>query len=193
MHLDFGQWILLGFGDETGGSHRTLFVVPKDSDLYEKSRGGEGFAGNPEVTLGSLPSADVQADEAHVAAEIQRAIDDSRGELEKWASTPYRKHNRAPLFEAVYDEDARRQLLVEGLKSVPEGEDDVAATDVYSHISDQGYHFPDWLVTDYVLSLATKPLVILSGISGTGKTKMAQLVAEYVRTGHDGPRSAWRA
>jgi hypothetical protein len=51
---------------------------------------------------------------------------------------------------------------------------------VYDYIAAKGYHFPDWLVTDYVLSLATKPLVILSGISGTGKTKMAQLVSEFV-------------
>ncbi len=42
------------------------------------------------------------------------------------------------------------------------------------------FHFSDWLVTDYVLSLATKPFVILSGISGTGKTKMAQLVSAFL-------------
>ena len=30
------------------------------------------------------------------------------------------------------------------------------------------------------LALGTKPFVLLSGISGTGKTKLAQLVAEYV-------------
>lgn len=48
---------------------------------------------------------------------------------------------------------------------------------IYSEIASQGFCFPDWLVTDYVLALATKPLVILCGISGTGKTKLAQIVA----------------
>lgn len=64
-----------------------------------------------------------------------------------------------------------------------EGDDvqaDSRADTVYDYIRSQRYYFPDWLVTDYVLSLATKPLVILSGISGTGKTKMAQLVSEFV-------------
>ena len=59
-----------------------------------------------------------------------------------------------------------------------QGED--AVTDIYGFIRSRGYRFPDWLVTDYLLSLATKPLVLLCGISGTGKTKVAQLVAEFV-------------
>ncbi len=51
---------------------------------------------------------------------------------------------------------------------------------IYTFINKHNFLFPDWLVTDYILSLATKPFVILSGISGTGKTKLAQLVAEYI-------------
>ena len=61
---------------------------------------------------------------------------------------------------------------------VDEGE--VAVSDIYSFIRSRGYRFPDWLVTDYLISLATKPFVLLCGISGTGKTKLAQLVAEYL-------------
>lgn len=36
-----------------------------------------------------------------------------------------------------------------------------------------GYHFPDDLVAAYLLALQTKRFVILSGISGTGKTQLA--------------------
>ena len=43
----------------------------------------------------------------------------------------------------------------------------------------EAFGSPDWLVTDYLLSLGTKPFALLSGISGTGKTKLAQLVAGY--------------
>ncbi len=56
----------------------------------------------------------------------------------------------------------------------------VSGESVYTFIRKHHFIFPDWLVTDYILSLATKPFVILSGISGTGKTKLGQLVAEYV-------------
>ena len=51
---------------------------------------------------------------------------------------------------------------------------------IYDQIAEQGFCFPDWLVTDYILALGTKPFVILSGISGTGKTKLAQIVAQIV-------------
>jgi hypothetical protein len=52
--------------------------------------------------------------------------------------------------------------------------------ELYDFLETQGFRFPEWLVTDYIISLATKPFVLLSGISGTGKTKLAQLVAEYL-------------
>jgi len=56
----------------------------------------------------------------------------------------------------------------------------VQSGSVYEFVDDEGFRFPAWLLTDYLLSLATKPFVILSGISGTGKTKMAQLVARFL-------------
>ncbi len=50
---------------------------------------------------------------------------------------------------------------------------------IYENLRSRGFHFPDELVTSYLLSLKTKPFVILSGISGTGKTKLAQAIAEW--------------
>ncbi len=44
----------------------------------------------------------------------------------------------------------------------------------YKHYEDRGFDFDRGLLTSYCLSLRTKPFVILSGISGTGKTKIAQ-------------------
>lgn len=53
--------------------------------------------------------------------------------------------------------------------------------DFYRFVRHQhDFNFPDWLITDYVLALATKPFVILSGISGTGKTRIAQFLSEYL-------------
>lgn len=44
----------------------------------------------------------------------------------------------------------------------------------YKHFEDRGFNFDRGLLTSYCLSLRTKPFVILTGISGTGKTKIAQ-------------------
>ncbi len=42
-----------------------------------------------------------------------------------------------------------------------------------------GFHFPPDLVANYILALQAKRLVILTGISGTGKTRLAMKVAEF--------------
>lgn len=46
---------------------------------------------------------------------------------------------------------------------------------LYNNYSEAGFTFSKDLITNYCISLYTKPFVILSGISGTGKTKIAQL------------------
>lgn len=50
---------------------------------------------------------------------------------------------------------------------------------IADYCSQQGLPFSNELIARYVASLLTKPFVILAGVSGTGKSKLAQLVAEY--------------
>lgn len=47
----------------------------------------------------------------------------------------------------------------------------------------QGFSFPTHRLRSYYIALKTKPFVILSGVSGSGKTRMAELFAEAM-TGH---------
>jgi len=49
---------------------------------------------------------------------------------------------------------------------------------VYQYIESKGFYYNKDEVINLFLSLKTKPFVILSGISGTGKTKMVQWFAE---------------
>ncbi|MGW8822905.1 MrcB family domain-containing protein [Paenibacillus lautus] len=51
---------------------------------------------------------------------------------------------------------------------------------IKTHITHQGFHYPDGLIENLYLSLKTKPFVILAGVSGTGKTKLVKLFAEAV-------------
>ncbi|MDN3592402.1 hypothetical protein [Methylobacterium adhaesivum] len=53
------------------------------------------------------------------------------------------------------------------------------ATDIVGYCKANGYHFDPDLIARYVASLSAKPFVILAGISGTGKSKLAELVAEF--------------
>jgi energy-coupling factor transporter ATP-binding protein EcfA2 len=53
-------------------------------------------------------------------------------------------------------------------------------TQLERYVQSQRFSFPRDLLTTYYLALRTKPFVILTGISGTGKTKLAQLFAEWM-------------
>ena len=67
----------------------------------------------------------------------------------------------------------------------PETSPPTAATlpDVYVAYRDQRLIFPDEIITTFLLSLWTKPFVILTGISGTGKTRIAQALAHALEPG----------
>ena len=49
---------------------------------------------------------------------------------------------------------------------------------VKKYIAAKGYYFDDETVFNYHICLKTRPFVILAGLSGTGKSKLAQLYAE---------------
>ena len=51
--------------------------------------------------------------------------------------------------------------------------------DLMRVLEEGGLHFPEELVANYILGLQTRRVVILSGISGTGKTRLAIAVAKY--------------
>lgn len=51
---------------------------------------------------------------------------------------------------------------------------------LYDFFEIEKFFFSKEILTRYFLSLRTKPFVILTGISGTGKTKIAQVFAQYM-------------
>lgn len=50
-------------------------------------------------------------------------------------------------------------------------------------VAGQGFSYPPHLLRSYYVALKTRPFAILSGVSGTGKTRLAELFAEAL-TGH---------
>lgn len=55
--------------------------------------------------------------------------------------------------------------------------------ELYKAFSDKGFHYSKDLLYNYFLSLISKPFVILTGISGSGKSKIAEVFAEIVSEG----------
>ena len=56
-------------------------------------------------------------------------------------------------------------------------------TTVVDYCRDRGFVFDPDLIARYLAALLSKPFVILAGVSGTGKSKLAELVAEYYGVG----------
>lgn len=57
---------------------------------------------------------------------------------------------------------------------------DLERKNMYAYYSQAGFYFSKEHLTRYLLSLKSKPFIILTGISGTGKTKIAQIFADYM-------------
>lgn len=59
---------------------------------------------------------------------------------------------------------------------------------IFDHCRNQGFPFDPDLIARYLAALLAKPFVILAGVSGTGKSKLVELVAEfYSATAVTGP------
>lgn len=57
---------------------------------------------------------------------------------------------------------------------------DRSIADISTYFSNQGFYYTEEQIYNFYVSLITKPFVILSGISGSGKSKIIDLFAEYM-------------
>ncbi|MBH0166750.1 DUF3578 domain-containing protein [Fictibacillus sp. 7GRE50] len=76
--------------------------------------------------------------------------------------------------------DYKKERREEEMIVIPHVNEKEITDHIHSYIQSKGFYYKKEEVINLYLSLKTKPFVILSGISGTGKTKMVQWFAESV-------------
>ncbi|MYL29716.1 DUF3578 domain-containing protein [Halobacillus halophilus] len=78
-----------------------------------------------------------------------------------------------------YYVSVQSEHVEENNKSIPmDWTDEKMIDHIHTYISNKGFYYEKEDVKNLFLSLRTKPFVILSGISGTGKTKIIELFSE---------------
>lgn len=90
-----------------------------------------------------------------------------------------------PFNEAIMEEAEALDYEAEAAARERRGHYSVAANlppaeEIIERIARRGFTFPESIVRSYHIALQTKPLVILPGISGTGKTRLTRLYADAV-------------
>jgi|JI6StandDraft_1071083.scaffolds.fasta_scaffold10628_2 5-methylcytosine-specific restriction enzyme B len=94
---------------------------------------------------------------------------------------------RNPLIEKQVNEDLEKIILI--YKSIARESKAVSKTFNHKNFYDAGllanYFINEGLSTRFISSLLTKPFVILTGLSGSGKTKLAQAFAKWICENED--------
>lgn len=77
----------------------------------------------------------------------------------------------------------RALIIGRDLPAVSPAEDHSPFTELYESMQDEGLSYSQEVVSAYLLALQTKRFVILTGISGTGKTRLALAAAKALGSG----------
>lgn len=80
-------------------------------------------------------------------------------------------------IEAEYEDELEINESIEEPEIITDYKVDESIDFIHNYITSQGYTYNIELIKNIYLSLKTKPFLILSGISGTGKSKIIELFA----------------
>ena len=101
--------------------------------------------------------------------ELSYVYDAVKVEISRSKKSRYYKSNKQDfenyIFEGLVSTSIPKSNLIE---------------DFIQASSSQNLHFSSYLTKRYIASLATKPFVIFTGLSGSGKTKLAQTFAQWI-------------
>ena len=143
---------------------------------WSRKKEATGAGGSPSV---QVKEADIQAGHDHGVHHMTKQAGFGQADIVTMSPAllpAYLLNHDAVLRGTMTTGEAQAAILQPG------------ETTIVDHCCNQGFPFDPDLIARYLAALLTKPFVILAGVSGTGKSKLAELVAEfYSATAASGP------
>src|SRR5581483_11705774 len=102
------------------------------------------------------------------------------------AAVPTESHIREenlPAYEPGVSSSPDAQHLTPNAPDISAASEEELLAYLERYVAAQGFTYPPLTVRDYAISLQTRPFALLSGLSGTGKSRLTSLFAEAL-TGH---------
>ena len=147
------QYTPLYLGRKEGAKNHTKAITYESGDIY-----------SIEYSLDDLDSDEKLINDFKFFLKLYDYLYEKRGTT---ILTEEELNEEVPVEEPIEEgEEAPPQITYQG--------------NFIDYLTDKNYFFDEKIIENYLLSLKVKPFAILTGNSGTGKTKLSQLFAEYL-------------
>jgi hypothetical protein len=134
---------------------------------WSRKKSQTGSGGSPSV---QVKEADIQAGHDKGIHHLTKSVAFGEGDIVTMSPTSL------PGYLLNHDAVLRGKMTADDVKATTPLS---AGGSVVDYCRSQGFPFETDLIARYVAAFLTKPFVILAGVSGTGKSKLAELVAEF--------------
>lgn len=215
LHLDFGNWLILGFAGRAGQLHQLSLALLEDRVALTPLEKGDFkcYDDEPQIALFSFAAAQAWPLEAQLARVFEETLGQVVHHFRDWRKSPYAVYSDRKVAEAVFNPELRDKLLTEGIEAeVDEGELPVEVppegivtpapppspgTVPAPALSARLPEYPLEKCADetgvdleilrrWVRAVERKGQVIFYGPPGTGKTYLADRLARHLAGGGDG-------
>lgn len=115
LHLNFGQWLILGFSSPAVGPNRIEITFPANQATLHNEFESFDFANSPDelnIKLYKLPLELVKPLSGDLRIAYEKALEHVADKFGDWKATPWRKsHHVQEIGEALFDENKLEDLL----------------------------------------------------------------------------------
>lgn len=194
LHINFGNWLLLGFYGSNKANRRLRLPLLEEKELDSDIDNSYKFAQNqdePAIASYLLP---MEKPLDNIQHRYVGAMKHIASRFKKYNKSPYRKHHLEQIAGAIFDRELLMSLLTEGLYMQDELDESELATQDPLYINEEysleklaaGTETDPRELERWIKAIERKGQAILYGPPGTGKTFLAKALARHLIGGSDG-------